>query len=208
VLVMPPYFAHLSPTAEIIAHFAAIDARSTLPIVLYNIPGNAGNALTPAIADELADMDKVVAIKESSGDWLNFHGTLTRVKDRIRVFCGPSSTLGVRQRWRVRTAISTVFPMSGKGAWIWHKTKAGADGRGLGLAGHRPDDDGAFHPEGRTLYPATKAAMNFLGLPGGGVPRPPLRPLAGCRAERAAGWHGPADWHQQAGRLKRDRQQE
>jgi dihydrodipicolinate synthase/N-acetylneuraminate lyase len=75
VLVMPAYFAHLSDI-EIIEHFAAIDAKSTLPIVLYNIPGNAGNAITPAIADKLADLDNVVAIKESSGAWQNFHLTL------------------------------------------------------------------------------------------------------------------------------------
>ena len=31
---------------------------------------------------------------------------------------------------------------------------------------------------GRTLYPSTKAAMNMLGLPGGGHPRLPLQPLA------------------------------
>ena len=32
---------------------------------------------------------------------------------------------------------------------------------------------------GRTLYPATKAAMDMMGLPGGGVPRRPLRALEG-----------------------------
>ena len=37
-----------------------------------------------------------------------------------------------------------------------------------------------FTSEGRTLYPATKAAMNHLGLPGGGLPRPPLRELSGA----------------------------
>jgi 4-hydroxy-tetrahydrodipicolinate synthase len=36
-----------------------------------------------------------------------------------------------------------------------------------------------FTTGGCTLYPATKAAMDHLGLPGGGVPRPPLRPLEG-----------------------------
>jgi 4-hydroxy-tetrahydrodipicolinate synthase len=32
---------------------------------------------------------------------------------------------------------------------------------------------------GRTLYPATKAAMDMMGLRGGGTPRPPLRALEG-----------------------------
>ena len=34
--------------------------------------------------------------------------------------------------------------------------------------------------EGRTLYPATKAAMDMMGFPGGGKPRAPLRPLEGA----------------------------
>ena len=47
-----------------------------------------------------------------------------------------------------------------------------------------------FTTEGRTLYPATKAAMNFMGLPGGGIPRPPLRALTGAPLAglQGAGW--------------------
>lgn len=37
-----------------------------------------------------------------------------------------------------------------------------------------------FTTDDRTLYPATKAAMNLLGMPGGGIPRPPLRELSGA----------------------------
>jgi 4-hydroxy-tetrahydrodipicolinate synthase len=36
-----------------------------------------------------------------------------------------------------------------------------------------------FVTGGRTLYPATKAAMDMQGFPGGGTPRMPLQPLAG-----------------------------
>jgi 4-hydroxy-tetrahydrodipicolinate synthase len=36
-----------------------------------------------------------------------------------------------------------------------------------------------FTSEGRTLYPATKAAMDMQGFAGGGRPRPPLQPLTG-----------------------------
>ena len=36
-----------------------------------------------------------------------------------------------------------------------------------------------FTSGGRTLYPATKAAMDMLGFPGGGKPRAPLRKLEG-----------------------------
>lgn len=179
VLVMPAYFAHLSES-ETIAHFASIDAKATLPIVLYNIPGNAGNAITPTIANVLADLDNVVAIKESSGDWQNFHQTLTMVKDRIRVFCGPSSTMGVAAALAGADGHIDCFP----NVWedclqLWYKTKAGMMDEAWALQATGQAMTELFISEGRTLYPATKAVMNFLGLPGGGMPRPPLRPLSG-----------------------------
>lgn len=178
-LVLPPYFAHLTP-GEIIAHFETVAAGSPLPIVLYNIPGNAGNALTPEIVDVLADLDTVVAIKESSGDWLNFHRTLDIARDRIRVFCGPSSTIGVPAVLAGCDGLIDCFPNVWTGAIdLWSLTKAGRleeawaeQARGVAMTR-------LFTSEGRSLYPATKAAMDHLGLPGGGRPRAPLAPLDG-----------------------------
>lgn len=181
VLVMPPYFAHLT-RAEIIGHFQTVNAASPLPILLYNIPGNAGNALTPEIVDQLADLDKVVGVKESSGNWTNFHATLNLVKDRIRVFCGPSSVFGVAAVLAGADGLIDCFP----NVWapgcldLWHATKAGrmAEAWALQETGIALTD--LFTSDGRTLYPATKAAMNILGLAGGGYPRPPLRALDGA----------------------------
>lgn len=179
-LVMPPYFAHLTE-AEVIAHFEAVDAAAVLPIVLYNIPGNAWNAITPAIADRLADLDNVVAIKESSGDWTNFHNTLLRVKDRIRVFCGPSSVYGVCATLAGADGLIDCFPNVWEGCLdIWHATRAGRMEEAWELQRTGLVMTDLFTSEDRTLYPATKAAMNFLGLPGGGIPRPPLRELTGA----------------------------
>jgi len=192
VLVMPPFFAHLSE-AEVIAHFEAIDAKASLPIVLYNIPGNAGNALTPAIADLLADLDHVVAIKESSGNWTNFHATLNRVKDRIRVFCGPSSVFGVPAVLAGCDGLIDCFPnvWAPGGLDLWHATKAGRMDEAWALQRTGMEMTELFITGGRTLYPATKAAMNVLGLPGGGIPRPPLRPLDGTAlTELEAGLRG------------------
>ena len=180
-LVMPPYFAHLTD-AEIIAHFEAVDAKSVLPIVLYNIPGNARNAITPDLASHLADLDHVVAIKESSGDWTNFHDTLTRVKDRIRVFCGPSSVFGVAATLAGADGLIDCFP----NVWapgcldLWHATRAGRMEEAWALQRTGMTMTELFTSGGRTLYPSTKAAMNLLGLPGGGVPRPPLREVTGA----------------------------
>jgi 4-hydroxy-tetrahydrodipicolinate synthase len=83
-LILPPYFVKLSDD-EIFAHFADVCAQIGLPVVLYNIPGNAVNAITPALAARLADLERVVAIKESSGDWNNYYGTYLAVHERLRV---------------------------------------------------------------------------------------------------------------------------
>ncbi len=180
VLVLPPYFAHLTQS-EMIAHFEAVNDAAVLPIVLYNIPGNAGNAITPDLADRLADLDKVVAIKESSGSWNNFHATLIAVKDRIRVFCGPSSAFGVPATLAGADGLIDCFP----NVWapgcldLWHKTKAGRTDEAWALQRTGIALTEMFTSEGRTLYPATKAAMNHFGLPGGGSMRPPLRDLDG-----------------------------
>lgn len=182
VLVMPAYFAHLTE-AEIIAHYESIDAASVLPMILYNIPGNAGNALTPGIVDRLADLDKVVAIKESSGNWVNFHDTLQRVHSRIRVFCGPSSVFGTAAVLAGADGLIDCFP----NVWapgcldLWHATKAGRMDEAWALQRTGIELTQLFTAEGRTLYPSTKAIMDMLGVPGGGVPRPPLRPLQGSQ---------------------------
>ena len=81
----------------------------------------------PFAADHLADLDMVVAIKESSGDWNNFQATLNRVKDRLRVFCGPSSIFGVPATLAGADGLIDCFP----NVWapgcldLWHKTQAG-----------------------------------------------------------------------------------
>lgn len=180
VLVMPPFFAHLTE-AEITAHFESISAASVLPIILYNIPGNAGNALTPAIVDRLADLDQVVAIKESSGNWTNFHETLLRVQSRIRVFCGPSSVFGVAAVLAGADGLIDCFP----NVWapgcldLWHATRDGRMQEAWALQRTGLELTALFTAEGRTLYPSTKAVMNASGVPGGGLPRPPLRALEG-----------------------------
>jgi 4-hydroxy-tetrahydrodipicolinate synthase len=182
VLVLPPYFARLTE-AEIIAHYERIDAEAVLPIVLYNIPGNAGNALVPAIADRLADLDKVVAIKESSGDWTNFHDTLLRVRERIRVFCGPSSVFGVAATLAGADGLIDCFP----NVWapgcldLWYATREGRMDEAWALQRTGLAMTQLFTDEGRTLYPSTKAVMDFLDLAGGGPPRPPLLPLNGSQ---------------------------
>ena len=182
-LILPPYFIRLNDD-EIFEHFREVDAALSFPIVLYNIPGNAGNAITPELAVRLAELDNVVAIKESAGDWNNFHATLIAVRDRLRVFCGPSSVYGVPAVAAGADGFIDLFP----NLWLpgsvdlFHAAKAGRleEARALQETGRRLTD--LFTSGGRSLYPAAKAAMARLGF-AAGDPRPPLRPLTGASLE-------------------------
>ncbi|WP_237216751.1 dihydrodipicolinate synthase family protein [Falsiroseomonas oryziterrae] len=180
ILVLPPYFVKLTDD-EIHAHYAAVSAASPLPIVVYNIPGNAVNAISPALASRLAELEKVVAIKESSGDWNNFYATLLAVKDRIRVFCGPSSVFGVPAIHAGADGTVDCFPNVWRGTLdLWYAARDPArlsEAEALQATARKLTD--LFVTGGRTLYPATKAAMDHLGFPGGGTPRMPLQKLTG-----------------------------
>lgn len=178
-LILPPYFIRLDDD-EIFQHFVAIDDAVSMPIVLYNIPGNALNAITPALAARLAALENVVAIKESSGDWNNFYATLLAVRDELRVFCGPSSIFGVPALAAGADGFIDCFPnvwLPG-GLDLFHAARDGRmdEAQTLQQTGRRLTD--LFTSEGRSLYPATKAAMTMLGFRAGD-PRPPLQPLAG-----------------------------
>jgi 4-hydroxy-tetrahydrodipicolinate synthase len=179
-LILPPYFVKLSDD-EIFAHFADVAAQVGLPVLVYNIPGNAVNAITPALASRLAELDPVVAIKESSGDWNNFYGTFLAVRDRLRVFCGPSSIFGVPAidlgADGTVDCFPNVWPRGGLDLYFAPARGATAEAAELQALGRRLTD--LLTSGGRTLYPATKAAMDMLGYPGGGRPRAPLRPLTG-----------------------------
>jgi len=180
ILVLPPYFVKLTDD-EIFAHFEAVSAASPLPICAYNIPGNAVNAISPALASRLAELDRVVAIKESSGEWNNFYATLLAVKGRLRVFCGPSSVFGAPAIAAGADGTVDCFPNVWRGTLdLWYAARDPqrlAEAERLQATARRLTD--LFVSGGRTLYPATKAAMDHLGFPGGGAPRMPLQPLRG-----------------------------
>jgi 4-hydroxy-tetrahydrodipicolinate synthase len=103
------------------------------------------------------------------------------VKDRIRVFCGPSSIFGVPAVALGADGVIDCFP----NVWapgcldLYYAARDGrmAEAEKLQETGRRLTD--LFTTGGRTLYPATKAAMDLLGYEGGGAPRPPLQPLKG-----------------------------
>ncbi|MSR28522.1 MAG: 4-hydroxy-tetrahydrodipicolinate synthase [Phycisphaerales bacterium] len=65
-LQVTPYYN--KPSAEgIYRHFMAVADSSDLPVMLYNIPGRSGVAITPETVERLSRHPNIVAIKEATG---------------------------------------------------------------------------------------------------------------------------------------------
>jgi 4-hydroxy-tetrahydrodipicolinate synthase len=67
VLVVTPYYS--KPTQEgLLAHFRAVAAASDLPVMLYDIPGRSSIAIARETYSRIAEVDRVVAVKDAVGD--------------------------------------------------------------------------------------------------------------------------------------------
>jgi len=69
VLVRPPsyYSAGTSP-ASLLAHFRAVADASSVPVLVYNIPKYTHLALAPSLLQQLAAHERIIGVKDSSGD--------------------------------------------------------------------------------------------------------------------------------------------
>ncbi len=79
LLIVTPYYN--KPTqAGMIAHYTAIHQATTLPIVIYNIPGRSVVDMMPDTMGELSRLERIVGVKDATGK-------LERVSQQ-RLTCG------------------------------------------------------------------------------------------------------------------------
>lgn len=87
-LMVLPAMVYKSDPRETVAHYRAVAGATDLPIMAYNNPVSYKVDISPAMFAELADVETLVCIKESSEDVRRITDLKNVVGDRYVLFCG------------------------------------------------------------------------------------------------------------------------
>lgn len=174
IMLVTPYYN--KPCQEgLYQHFKAIAEVTTLPIMLYNIPGRSVVNMSVETVIRLSKIRNIVAIKEASGDLDNMAEIIDRTPKSFALYSGDDGL--------------TLPVLSIGGAGVVSVASHVVGNAMQTMIGHfqRGDFEQAAR-EHRRLLPimralfaapnpsAVKAALNLKGIPVGGV-RLPMIPL-------------------------------
>lgn len=87
VMLVTPYYN--KPNAEgLYRHYKAVADEVSIPILVYNVPSRTGINTTPDVVEKLASIERVVGIKEASGNLKQVAEIIRRLGDKFIVLSG------------------------------------------------------------------------------------------------------------------------
>ena len=92
LLTPPPYV--VPNREEIVGFYQAVSDASDIPLTVYNWPRGCVVDMDTDLLDELADIENVVAIKNSTGNFASFLSGMYKLESKVRYFGMPTSELG------------------------------------------------------------------------------------------------------------------
>ena len=111
-LVVTPYY-NKSTQEGLVAHYTEIAEKTSLPIVVYNVPSRTGVNIQPATLEKICRLPQVVAVKEANPDVAQAMEKINLVGDNATFYCGnddltiPLMVLGFQG---VISVLSNVMP--------------------------------------------------------------------------------------------------
>lgn len=94
ILICPP--PYIVPNEEELFNFyKSINNAIELPMCVYNWPPGTNVEMSLPLLSKLAELDKVVAIKNSTAHQDHFTATFFALKDKVRIFGIPMSDFGI-----------------------------------------------------------------------------------------------------------------
>jgi 4-hydroxy-tetrahydrodipicolinate synthase len=171
LLVVTPYYN--KPAQDALAvHFAAVADATELPVLIYDIPSRSAVAVATDTLVRLAEHPRIVGVKDAKGDLVATSHVLARTDlayySGDDMFNVPLLAIGAVGYISVTAHIVGDRLREMIEAFVAGRN---ADARKIHLD-VLPVNVGLFRNQAAVL---TKAAMDMLGLPGGGVRGPLLR---------------------------------
>ena len=87
LLAVTPYY-NKTTQAGLIAHYETVADASSLPLMVYNVPGRTGMNLEPATVAKLAGHPNITALKEASSSLAQIMEVFRVAGDKIQIFSG------------------------------------------------------------------------------------------------------------------------
>lgn len=87
VLVVTPYYNKATQNG-LITHFTTVADASTVPVIVYNVPGRTGCNLLPKTLAKLAEHPRIAAVKEATGNMAQMVEIMALCGDKIDVYSG------------------------------------------------------------------------------------------------------------------------
>jgi 4-hydroxy-tetrahydrodipicolinate synthase len=87
VLVVAPYY-NKPPQRGLIEHFTAVARATSLPVIVYNIPGRTGVRIEHDTLLRLAEVPNIVGVKDSTGDFDGVSSLVAAAPNGFEVYSG------------------------------------------------------------------------------------------------------------------------
>ena len=88
LLIVTPYYIK-PPQAGLIEYFVEIGKRTSLPLMIYHIPGRAAVSVTPRTVAQIGErLPNLVGLKHAANDLEFLTETLVLLGREFRIFCG------------------------------------------------------------------------------------------------------------------------
>ena len=186
MLVQPPAFYKGAMTPAVVRdHYRAVADASEVPVILYQVPTRFSTLDFPTgLIAELSTHENIVGIKDSRGKLETVAELVTHTQRGFQVLVGSGALLYASLEIGAVGGILGVANLAPREcARVCERFAAGD----MAAAGALQKRIGALHNSvvGGMGVAGVKRALDLLGYHGG-VPRPPLRPLAAARYDELA----------------------
>ena len=87
LLIVTPYY-NKPPQRGLVEHFTRVAQSTGLPNIVYNIPGRTGTRIAHETLLRLGEVDNIVAVKDSTGDFEALARLIAEAPDGFEVYTG------------------------------------------------------------------------------------------------------------------------